>query len=108
MKIKKGDTVKVISGKDKGKTGQVIEVFKDKGMLRVEGVAMMKRHYKPNANQQIAEGGILEKTGLIRASKVMLYSSSLARPVRVGYQLTDGKTKKRVARGHEGKDTTLD
>lgn len=108
MKIKKGDTVKVISGKDKGTTGQVIQVVADKGMLRVEGVAMMKRHYKPNANQQMPDGGILEKAGLIRASKVMLYSSTLERPVRVGYQFTDAGTKKRIARGPEGKDTALD
>lgn len=108
MKIKKGDTVKVISGKDKGKTGQVIEVFPDRGLLRVEGVAMMKRHYKPNANRQMPEGGILEKAGLIRSNKVMFFSSSLGRPVRVGYQLTDSGNKKRVARGPEGKSSTLD
>ena len=108
MKIKKGDTVKVISGKDKGKTGKVIEALPKEGKIRVEGVAIMKRHYKPNANSALPEGGILEKAALIPVSKVMFYSETLQRPVRVGYQVTDDGRKKRVARGRDGKDTALD
>jgi len=108
MKIKKGDTVKVISGKDKGKTGKVIEVRPREGKVRVEGVATMKRHLKPNKSRAMPEGGIFEKSGLIPASKVMLYSDQLKRPVRVGLKVTDKGKKRRVAIGREGKDTVLD
>jgi large subunit ribosomal protein L24 len=108
MHIKKGDTVKVISGKDKGKVAKVIEVCPDTGKIRVEGVAMVKRHYKPQKSRALPEGGILEKAALIPASKVMLYSEALKRPVRVGHQVTDKGTKKRVARGRGVKATVLD
>ena len=108
MKIKKGDTVQVISGKDKGKTGKVIEVRPGDGKIRVEGVATMKRHLKPNSSRAMPEGGIFEKSGLIPASKVMIYSDQLKRPVRIGHKVTDAGKKKRVAIGREGKDTNLD
>lgn len=85
MKIKTGDTVKVIAGKDNGKTGKVLAV-KD-GKVRVEGVAIVKKHTKPNmANQN---GGIVETEAFIDASNVMLVVDGKA--TRVGFKVEDGK-----------------
>lgn len=69
MGIKKGDTVIVLSGKNKGKKGKVINVFPDKGKVIVEGVGVVKKHQKPTRNFQ---GGIIEKPVPIYSSKVML------------------------------------
>ncbi len=103
-KIKKGDTVKVISGGQdiKGKTGKVLEVLHDgeKVRVRVEGLRMIKRHIKPQKTAKHPEGGIIEGAGSIPLSNVMLFSDKLARPVRTGaVETSDGKKKLRVARG---------
>ena len=74
IRIKKNDTVKVIAGKDKGKTGRVLEVVRDKGKLLVEGVGMIKRHTRPNPAKQV-KGGIAERESLISASNVMVLTS---------------------------------
>lgn len=108
MKIKKGDTVQVITGKDKGKIGRVIEVRPQDGKVRVEGVATIKRHMKPNKSRLMPEGGILEKAALIPVCKVMFYSDQLKRPVRVGYRMTDQGKKRRVVRGRDGADTVIE
>ena len=99
MRIKKNDTVKVIAGKDKGKTGRVLEVVRDKGKLLVEGVMMIKRHTRPNPQKQI-KGGIAEKESLINASNVMVLTPGGV-ATRIGYKVetTGGKTRRtRVAR----------
>jgi large subunit ribosomal protein L24 len=75
IKIRKDDQVKVIAGKDKGKTGRVIEVDRTKGRVLVEGVAMIKRHTRPNPQKQI-KGGIAEREASIAVSNVMLLTSS--------------------------------
>ena len=91
LKIKKGDTVKVIAGKDKDKEGKVLAV-KD-GKVIVEGINMISKHTKPSmANQQ---GGIVEKEAAIDASNVMLMHEGKA--TRVGFKVEDGK-KVRVAK----------
>ena len=93
MKIKTGDTVKVIAGKDKDKEGKVIAVNKKDNTLLVEGVNMVTKHAKPSmANQQ---GGILHQEGLIDASNVMYVHKGKA--TRVGFKL-DGDKKVRVAK----------
>jgi large subunit ribosomal protein L24 len=97
MKIKKGDTVKVITGKDKGKSGRVIEVLSAKNRVRVEGVSMYKRHLKAGRSQKTPEGGILDTVGTINASNVMVVDSA-GKTTRVGYKYEDGK-KIRVGRG---------
>lgn len=107
MKIKKNDTVKVLSGKHKGRTGKVLEVRPEDKLVRVEGVAGIKRHIKPNKTTKHPQGGIIEDTALIPASKVMLVTAG-GEPVRVGYKLTDDGTKKRVARGKRGKNQPID
>lgn len=95
MKIRKGDKVKVITGKDKGKIGPVLRVFiKDRKVL-VEGVNIAKKHVKPGAVSK--EGGIVSIERPIAVSNVMFYNEKLKRPVRVGYKVVDGK-KKRVCK----------
>ena len=85
MKIRKGDTVKVIAGRDKGKTGRVLEVVSEKGRVMVEGVMMMKRHTKANPAKQI-KGGIAEKEATVHVSNVMIVTAD-GKPTRVGYKL---------------------
>ena len=94
MKIKTGDTVKVIAGKDKDKEGKVIAVNKKDGRVLVEGVNMLTKHTKPSAANQ--NGGIVHQEGYIDASNVMLIHNGKA--VRVGFKVEDGK-KVRVAKG---------
>ena len=102
LKIKKGDTVKVIAGKDKDKEGKVIAVNKKNNTLLVEGINMVTKHAKPSmANQQ---GGIIEMEAPLDISNVMyLYKG---KPVRVGFEGT-GKDKVRVAKV-DGKTEKID
>ena len=95
IRIKKDDKVKVIAGRDKGKTGRVLEVDREKGRVLVEGVAMIKRHTRPNPAKQI-KGGIAERESLIAVSNVMLLTSG-GIATRVGYRM-DGARRVRVAR----------
>ena len=81
MMIRKNDTVKVLAGKDKGKTGKVIEVLREAGRLRVEKVQVVKRHLKKGRSASNAEGGIVEQNGTIAISNVMVVGSS-GEPVR--------------------------
>ena len=93
LKIKKGDTVKVIAGKDKDKEGKVISVNKDDNTVIVEGVNMVTKHTKPSAQNQ--NGGIVTKEGPINVSNVMLVVDG--KTTRVGFKVEDGK-KVRVAK----------
>ena len=93
MKIKKGDTVKVIAGKDKDKEGKVISVDRKNGRVLVEGVNMLTKHTKPSAANQ--EGGIIHQEGPIDASNVMYVHKGKA--TRVGFKV-DGDQKVRYAK----------
>lgn len=93
MKIKKGDTVKVIAGKDKDKEGKVIAVNKKDNTVLVEGVNMLTKHTKPSAANQ--NGGIIHQEGHIDASNVMYLHKGKA--TRVGFKM-DGDKKVRVAK----------
>ena len=93
MKIKTGDTVKVIAGKDKDKEGKVLSVDKKAGRVVVEGVNMVTKHAKPSASNQ--QGGIINKEAPIDASNVMYVQNGKA--TRIGYKVEDGK-KVRVAK----------
>lgn len=84
-KIKKGDTVKVITGKDKGKEGKVIKVLK--GKVLVEGINMISKHTK--ANQDNPKGGIIHQEAPIDASNVMYVHKG--KPVRIGFKFVEGK-----------------
>jgi large subunit ribosomal protein L24 len=70
--IRKGDTVKVLAGKEKGKTGKVLEVLREKGRVRVEKLMTVKRHVRKGRSQANPEGGIVEKSGTIAISNVMV------------------------------------
>ena len=99
LKIKKGDTVYVNAGNDKGKTGKVLSVLKDKDRVIVEGVNLVSKHTKPNSKQP--QGGIVKQEAAIHISNVNLLdpASTAAKPVptRVGYKFEDG-TKIRVSK----------
>lgn len=96
LKIRKNDVVRVIAGKDKGKTGRVLEVNRTSGRILVEGVMMMKRHTKPNPAKQI-KGGIAEKEGTIHHSNVMVMTAGGV-PTRVTLKEVEGGRRIRVAR----------
>lgn len=104
MKIKKDDLVKVIAGKDKGKTGKVLEVDRFSRKVTVEGVGMVKRHTRPNPAKQI-QGGVAEKLMPIDASNVMILTPGGV-PTRIGYKLeTTGGITKRVRIARKGGET---
>lgn len=94
MKIKKSDKVVVIAGKDKGKEGKVLVVDRAKNKVIVEGVNMVKKHIKPNA--QNPQGGIITKEAPIDASNVMYVYQG--KPTRIGYVFANDGTKQRVAK----------
>jgi large subunit ribosomal protein L24 len=94
LKIKKGDNVVVIAGRDRGKTGQVIRVMPEEGRLVVQGVNMVKRHTAPRPGQP---GGIVEKEASIHVSNVAHVDPKESKPTRVGYKTVDGR-KLRFAR----------
>lgn len=94
MKIRKGDMVKVITGREKGKTGKVLSVMRDKSQVLVERVNFVKRHQKPT--QKYRQGGIIEKEAALHISNVMYYDEKAGRASRLGSRIEDGK-KVRVA-----------
>lgn len=89
MHVKKGDTVVVITGKDKGKKGKVLQVLPKKNRVIVEGVNMIIKHQKPNPQMQ--QGGRIEQEAAIHSSNVMLWDKKANQGVRVGYKLENGK-----------------
>ncbi|OGT63457.1 MAG: 50S ribosomal protein L24 [Gammaproteobacteria bacterium RIFCSPHIGHO2_12_FULL_45_12] len=90
-KIKKGDTVIVIAGKDKGKTGNILTVLDGGDKFLVEGINLVKKHIKANPNAGI-QGGITEKSMPIQRSNVMMYDSNAQKRSRVGIRvLKDGQ-----------------
>ena len=94
MKIKKGDTVQVMTGNDVGKTGRVIKVFPDKDKVVVEGISVVKKHSRPT--QDNPQGGIIEKEAAIHISNVMLVVGGKA--TRVGYKSLDDGRKVKFAK----------
>jgi large subunit ribosomal protein L24 len=99
IRVRKNDMVKVIAGRDKGKTGRVLEVNRDNGRVLVEGVSLIKRHTRPNPAKQI-KGGIAEKESTIHVSNVMLLTAGGV-PTRIGYKVEkegDVTRRTRVAR----------
>ena len=99
MRLKKGDTVKVIAGKEKGKTGKVLKVVADKNKVVVEKLNFVKRHQKPDAK---GKGGIVEKEAPIHSSNVMLICSKCDVATRVGHKfLEDGKKVRVCSKCHE-------
>ncbi len=87
LHIKKGDTVVVLAGNDKGSKGKVLEVIRDKDRAIVEGVNMIKKHTKPNAENP--QGGIVEKEAPIHISNLMLVDPKTGNGTRIGRKLGD-------------------
>jgi large subunit ribosomal protein L24 len=93
-RIKKGDTVVVIAGRDKGRSGEVIEMRRDDGRVVVRGINMIKRHQRQTAAQ---EGGIISKEAAIHLSNVALADPKDGKPTRVGFKIVGkGEERKKV------------
>jgi large subunit ribosomal protein L24 len=95
LKIKKGDNVIVISGRDKGRTGEVLRVFPTERRVVVQGVNIAKRHTKPRMGEP---GGIVEKELALHVSNVAHVDPGSGKPTRIGYKILDDGRKVRVAR----------
>jgi large subunit ribosomal protein L24 len=95
FKIRKGDKVIVRTGKDKGKTGEVLQVLCDEARVLVQGVNMIKRHTRPAPGNP---GGIIDKEASIHISNVALADPKSGKPTRVGFKLLDDGRKVRIAR----------
>ena len=90
VSLRKGDQVKVIAGRDKGKVGRVLTVNQEKQVCTVEHVNLVKRHTRPNPSKQI-KGGIVEREGPIAVSNLMMVCAGCGKPTRVRHQfLADG------------------
>jgi large subunit ribosomal protein L24 len=95
QKIRKGDKVVVLAGKDKGRTGEVVQVKPKEDRAVVRGVNMIKRHQRQNANQ---EGGIITREAPIHLSNISLVDPKDGKPTRVGFKKLDDGRKVRVAK----------
>jgi large subunit ribosomal protein L24 len=89
FKIKTGDQVVVLTGKDKGAKGKVLKIIKDKDRVIVEGINMIKKHVKPSTENP--QGGIVEKEAPLHISNVALVDPKTGEATRVGYEIKDGK-----------------
>jgi|ERR1051326_2621129 large subunit ribosomal protein L24 len=106
IRLKKDDQVKVIAGRDKGKTGRVISIDRKHGTILIEGVSMVKRHTRPNPQRQI-KGGIAERESSIALSNVMILTSG-GIPTRIGYKIEGEGTSARRMRIARKTDEQLD
>jgi large subunit ribosomal protein L24 len=106
MKIKKGDLVQILSGKDRGKQGRVLEARPSEGRVIVENLNMIKRHTKPRpiaspgriGQSQIQPGGVIDKAAPVPVSKVMVVCPNCTRPTRVGIVVKEVKGARRGVR----------
>jgi len=101
MKIKKGDTVKVISGDFKGKIGKILNFFPKQNKVQLENIGFYKKHIKSRVYKKYPKGGIIEKLKLIHVSNVMFFSSHLNRSLRIGYNIIEKDKKTREFRGKD-------
>jgi large subunit ribosomal protein L24 len=99
MKLKKGDTVQMLAGKDRGKQGRILEARPRDGKVLVENLNMLKKHQKPRpirdagrmGGTQIAPGGIIDRAAAVSVSNVMLVCPTCKLPTRIGYRFKEGK-----------------
>ncbi len=96
LRIKKGDTAMVITGKNKGKSGRVLSVSVAKESLLIEGINIVKKHMKPN--KKFAQGGIIEKEAPVKISNVMLLCPKCSKPTRIGAPALETGKKARVCK----------
>jgi large subunit ribosomal protein L24 len=95
LKLKKGDRVIVLTGRDKGRTGEVVKALPAENRVIVQGVNMVKRHTRAT---QTSQGGIVEKEASIHASNVAHLDPKENKPTRIGYKIIDGDRKVRFAK----------
>jgi len=95
-KIKKNDSVLVITGKDKGKTGKVLKVFKGDGKIIVEGINFVKKHVRKTKEDQ--KGGVIQREALIDMSNVLLFCKRCTRGTKVGYSILKDGSKSRFCK----------
>ncbi len=96
MRIKKGDTVVVIAGKDKSKTGKVLRVLPKENRVIVEGINMVSKHQRPDPNNQ--QGGIINIEAPIHVSNVMYFDRKADQGVRIGYKFLENGEKVRISK----------
>ncbi len=96
MRLKKNDTVRVITGEDRGKEGRILKVFPDKGRIIVEKVNLIKRHTRPS--KMVPQGGIIEKEAPINATNVMLVCPNTGKPTRIGSEILSDGSRARVSK----------
>jgi len=101
FRLRKNDTVQVISGEFKGKTGRIVKVFPEKHRALVEGINIVKRHTKPNRKTQ--QGGIVQKEAPMHLSNLMLLCPKTGKPTRTGVSILEGG--KRVRFSKKAKET---
>jgi large subunit ribosomal protein L24 len=110
LKVRRGDTVQVIAGKDAGKQGRVLRVEPRRNRLFVEGLNMVKRHQRPRSLKDTQRGGqvggVIEKEGPIHVSNVMIVDPKDNRPTRVGIERSDEGARERVTRRSSTRLTT--
>ena len=94
-KIRKGDKVVVLTGRDKGRSGEVVEVRPSEGRALVRGINMVKRHQRQTANQ---EGGIISKEGTIHLSNLAVADPKSGKPTRIGFKLMKDGQRVRIAK----------
>jgi large subunit ribosomal protein L24 len=94
--VKKNDTVMVMAGKEKGKSGKVLRIFPDKGRVLVESVNVVKRHTRPTQANQ--DGGIIEKEAALAISNVMLVCAACSKPTRTGIRVLEDGSKARFCK----------
>ena len=98
IRLKKGDTVHVLSGKEKGKTGKILEIDHGKERAVVEKLMIFKRHVKRGKNPAAPEGGIIEKNGSIHISNLALVDPETKKPTRIGTKVLENGKRVRVAK----------
>ena len=98
LRLKTDDTVIVVSGKDKGKTGRVLRVDREKCRVYVEGINIVKRHQRPTALNPNAQAGVIEREGPIHVSNVALLDPKQNKPTRVGIVRREDGRRIRVAK----------
>jgi large subunit ribosomal protein L24 len=107
LKVRKGDTVQVMSGKDSGKQGRVLRVEPKKNRLYVEGLNIVKRHQRPRSLKDTQRGGkvggVIEKEGPIHVSNVMIVDPRENKPTRIGIQRTAEGDRERVTKRSSAK-----
>ena len=101
FRVRRSDTVVVLAGKSKGRTGRVLRVYPTEGRAIVEGVNFVRKHTKANPQKNI-KGGILEREAPIDASNLMIVCGECGKPARVGYKILDDGKKVRVCRRCDG------